>query len=127
MAKSNTSTGIVPPITIYADSKEAQDLAPQYVKLIPSTAISGNINSLDLDDEEVPLVEVKPPDEVESPEGPKDEEEVVVKKAPLLSDVELVSKTVSYDASGIPSVTAIFKIRNSSGQIVKSVNARVQI
>lgn len=127
MAKSNTSTGIVPPITIYADSKEAQDLAPQYVKLIPSTAISGNINSLDLDDEEVSLSEVKPPDEVEGPEGTKAKEEVIVKKAPLLSDVELVSKTVSYDASGIPSVTAIFKIRNSSGQIVKSVNARVQV
>ena len=68
--------------------------------------------------------------EVEGPNDPEAEakkEDLSVKKAPLLSDIELVSKTISYDSTGTPSVTVIFKVRNSSGEFVKSVNARVQV
>jgi len=42
-------------------------------------------------------------------------------------DIELVSNTVVYDAAGNPSSTVVFKVRNSSGQKVKSVNARVKV
>jgi len=46
---------------------------------------------------------------------------------PLLSDITVVSNTVEYDSSGIPTATVVFKIKNSAGDLVKSVNARVQL
>ena len=49
------------------------------------------------------------------------------KKAPTLMDIEVVSNSVVYDALGNPSTTIIFKVRNSSGEDVKAVNARVKV
>ena len=42
-------------------------------------------------------------------------------------DIELVSNVVSYDASGNPYSVVTFKVRNSSGEKVKSINARVKV
>ena len=42
-------------------------------------------------------------------------------------DIEVVSNTVVYDAAGNPSSTIVFKVRNSSGEDVKAVNARVKV
>ena len=124
MAKSSTSTGVVPLITTYSNTKEANDLGIQFKNVVQANVVGNIASNLDLDDGDVTLETIageEPQDPTEPIETP------VVKKAPLLSDIELVSKTVSYDASGIPSVTAIFNIRNSSGQSVKAVNARVQV
>lgn len=124
MAKSGTSTGVVPLITTYSNTKEAKDLAPQFRNVVQANVVGNVATSLDLDDGDITLESVVGEETVD----PKEPIEIpVVKKAPLLSDIELVSKTVSYDPSGIPSVTAIFNVRNSSGQVVKAVNARVQV
>jgi hypothetical protein len=40
--------------------------------------------------------------------------------------MQLVSNSVVYDAAGNPSVTAVFKIKNSSGRELKGINVRVQ-
>jgi hypothetical protein len=46
---------------------------------------------------------------------------------PSLSDIQLFSKNVVYDAAGNPSVELVFKIKNSSGQALKGINARVEL
>jgi hypothetical protein len=45
---------------------------------------------------------------------------------PSLSDIEVVSNTVVYDSAGIPSVKIIFKVKNSSGKVLKAIDARVE-
>jgi hypothetical protein len=131
---SNTKVGIVSPITTYADGKEAKDVASQYLKVFPANIVGTTSNiSTSLDDNDLSLesnleIEI----DLESQSENKEEtdskkEDIVIKKAPLLSDVELVSNSISYDATGTPSVTVVFKVRNSSGQSIKAVNARVQI
>jgi hypothetical protein len=47
--------------------------------------------------------------------------------APSLSDIQVVSKDIVYDAAGNPSVQVVFKIKNSSGQKLKAINARVEL
>ena len=46
---------------------------------------------------------------------------------PNVSDISIVSNTVVYDAAGNPSVTLIFKVKNSSGETLKGMNAKVEL
>jgi hypothetical protein len=130
MAKktSNTGFGIVSPITAYADGKEVSDLASQYIKIFPANvvgAISLASDSLYFDD--IDLEDELTTDEESESESESNIDDKDIKRAPSLSDIELVSNTVVYDASGNPSATVVFKVRNSIGESVKSVNARVQV
>jgi hypothetical protein len=127
---SETAVGAPAPVVAYAGSAEAALIAPHRRITIKSNVVGANFlpsASLYVDD-------VDPEDSwiVESTEKEKKDEEEIpqdvrVKKAPSLMDIELVSNTVVYDASGNPSATVVFKIRNSSGEKVKSVNARVKV
>ena len=47
--------------------------------------------------------------------------------APSLSDIQVISREVVYDSAGNPSVQVVFKIKNSSGQKLKAINARVEL
>jgi hypothetical protein len=127
---SETAVGAPAPVVAYAGSAEAALIAPHRRVTIKSNVVGANFlpsASLYIDD-------VDPEDSwiVESTEKEKKDEEEIPQdvgsnKAPSLMDIELVSNTVVYDASGNPSSTVVFKIRNSSGQKVKSVNARVKV
>ena len=125
---SNTGVGIVSPITGYSDGKEANATASQFVKIFPSRIVgaislpSTSLYTDDLDPED--LTDADEDGESENEDGSEDE---VSKKAPTLADIEIVSNTVSYDAADNPTATIVFKVRNSSKEIIKSVNARVQI
>jgi len=48
-------------------------------------------------------------------------------RVPSLSDISIVSNTVVYDAAGNPSVTLIFKVKNSSGEVLSGMNAKVEL
>jgi hypothetical protein len=130
MAKktSNTGFGIVSPITAYADGKEVSDLASQYIKIFPANVVGTSsfpsrslvFDDIDLEDEFIT-------DEESESESESSIDDKDIKRGPSLSDIELISNTIVYDASGNPSATVIFKIRNSIGESVKSVNARVQV
>lgn len=124
---SNTKVGIVSPITAYADGKEAKDVASQYVKIYPANVIGtiGPSNSLysdDLGPEDAFVADNESEEETDDSNADKP-----IRKAPTLADIELISNTVSYDATGTPSATIVFKVRNSSNERIKSVNARVQV
>jgi hypothetical protein len=60
--------------------------------------------------------------------GEEDGDEVVSKKknTPLLSDIQVVSNEVVYDAAGNPTSKIVFKIKNSSGELLKAVNVKVE-
>ena len=60
----------------------------------------------------------------ESDEGEESEERK--KNTPNLSDIEVISNEVIYDASGNPTAKIVFKVKNSSGVDIKAVNVRVE-
>lgn len=122
---SNTEVGIVSPVVGYEGGDESKTVASQYTRLIPSRVVGSlTLPSTSLYIDDIGVEDREKADEEAEPELPG---EVDKKKAPTLSDIELVSNTVVYDAAGNPSATVIFKVRNSSGELIKSVNARVQV
>jgi hypothetical protein len=63
----------------------------------------------------------------EGDEGDEGEESEERKKnTPNLSDIEVISNEVIYDASGNPTAKIVFKVKNSSGVDIKAVNVRVE-
>ena len=63
----------------------------------------------------------------EGDEGDDGEESEERKRnTPNLSDIEVVSNEVVYDASGNPTAKIVFKVKNSSGVELKAVNVRVE-
>lgn len=121
---STTGIGNVAPVTVYSNSKENNDLSPNSKVVLPGNIIgpmgqaSSELNADEID------IEIYPPEDpgvVANPEDP-----TLVYGVPKLSDIQLISNSVVYDASGNPSVTAVFKIKNSSGRELKGINVRVQ-
>jgi len=45
---------------------------------------------------------------------------------PSLSDIEIISNEVVFDSAGLPSAKIIFKVKNSSGKVLKAIDARVE-
>lgn len=125
---SDTAVGSVSPVVAYSGSAEALTIAPHKVKTIKSNVVGSDFfssASLYIDDLDPEDVIGDPKKVTDDPsEKPSD---IPAKKAPSLMDIELVSNSIVYDATGTPSVTVVFKVRNSSGQTVKSVNARVKV
>jgi hypothetical protein len=127
---SETAVGAPAPVVAYAGSAEAALIAPHRRVTIKSNVVGANflpsasLYADDIDPEDAWIVESTEKEKKDEEEIPQD---VRVKKSPSLMDIELVSNTVVYDASGNPSATVVFKIRNSSGEKVKSVNARVKV
>ena len=123
---SNTGIGAVPPIVAYSDSKEANDIASSYVKIYPAYIVS----SLGKPSSSLYTSSVDPEDAVSADSNSNEDKKAtsaVARKAPTLMDIELVSNTVVFDAAGNPTATVVFKVRNSSGEDVKSVKAKVKI
>ena len=81
-----------------------------------------SVASPDLDSDEINL-EITPEDDPAVVVGNPDP---FFYGVPQLSDMQLISNSVVYDAAGNPSVTAVFKIKNSSGRELKGINVRVQ-
>jgi hypothetical protein len=126
---SSTGVGITSPIVVYEDDKEARDVSSNYLRVYPARVATGvgdtssslyvtSVDPEDLSDADKKAEEAA----AAAKDGTK-----LTKKAPTLMDIEVVSNTVVYDASKNPSATVVFKVRNSSGEDVKAVNARVKV
>jgi hypothetical protein len=123
-----TTTGRFP---LFSNSPEVQDADPSLVRLVRGNSLSslylslGNLMADDIDMVDAELVDVEGNSDGSSEEGSL---EVSLRSGvPSSSDISIVSNTVVYDASGIPSVTLIFKIKNSSGETLKGMNAKVEL
>ena len=125
--ESTTSVGVVAPLTDYADGITSYYLAPHFGRSYPVRR-DGDVISIILDDDliidddpsETPKDNPDDPKSADDPTKPK-----TIKKSPTLMDIELISNEVVYDSANNPTAKITFKIRNSSGESVKGVNALV--
>ena len=118
--ESTTSVGVVAPLTDYADGITTYYLAPHFGRNYPVRR-DGDLISVSLEDESF-VVEGE-----EGEEGEEGREKPgLTRKSPTLMDIELISNEVVLDAANIPTAKVTFRIRNSSGEVVKAVNALVQ-
>jgi len=125
---STTSVAADAPIAIYSNSPEATDLGPNYRRLIPGNTVGPlYLGSPDVNYSEIDVTLSIAEDATAEAKAAEESSVVVYPSAPSLSDIEVSSRNVVYDAAGNPSVELVFKIKNSSGQNLKGINARVEL
>jgi hypothetical protein len=125
---STTSVAADAPIALYSNSPEVTDLGPNYRRLIPGNTIGARyLGSADIGYSEIDGTLYQAEDAAAEEEAAEEASDVKVLSSPSLSDIQVVSKNVVYDASGNPSVEIVFKIKNSSGQELKGINTRVEL
>ena len=118
-----TTSGTFP---LYTNSPEVNDFDPALVRYIRGNSLSsvylaqGDIDSDDVDSTSEFITDM-PDDLTDTPS------DVVSVGVPSISDISIVSNDVIYDAAGNPSVTVVFKVKNSSGTTLKGMNARVEL
>ena len=110
-------------IFLYANSKEITNLDPKYYKIIPGSGRSSRFGSFNGTFSDIPQYPTDPgtPTVIIPPGGG------VSSVAPNLSDISVTRNEVVYDAAGKPTVTVVFKIKNSSGININGINARVSV
>lgn len=117
-----TTTGRFP---LYSNSPEVTDMDPSLVYLRPGNSLSnlyltGNeFNEDDIGDDFGGDIGDETGDD---PKNPSDR-----KGIPSKSDISIVSQTISVDVLGQPTVNVIFKIKNSSGETLRGMNARIEV
>lgn len=124
-----TTTGRFP---LFSNSPEINDADPSLVRIVRGNSLSALYLSVgsDLLSEDVDALDgtLVTGEERSGDEGDKSTDgEVFRKGVPNVSDISIVSNTVVYDAAGNPSVTLVFKIKNSSGETLKGMNAKVEL
>jgi hypothetical protein len=132
---SETAVGAPAPIVVYAGSAEEALIAPHKRITIASNIVgakyfpSSSLYTDEIDSENLYLIDSKELDDKddEKEDDGDSDSPFILKKSPTLMDIELVSNTIVYDPAGNPTGKVVFKIRNSSGEEVKSVNARVKV
>jgi hypothetical protein len=124
-----TTTGRFP---LFSNSPEINDADPSLVRIVRGNSLSALYLSVgsDLLSEDVDALDgtLVTGEERSGDEGDKSTDgEVFRKGVPNVSDISIVSNTVVYDAAGNPSATLVFKIKNSSGETLKGMNAKVEL
>lgn len=124
-----TTTGRFP---LFSNSPEVNDADPSLVRLVAGNSLSALYlaSGSDLLSEDVDALDgtLVTGEDGSRDEGNKSTDgEVFRKGVPNVSDISIVSNTVVYDAAGNPSVTLVFKIKNSSGETLKGMNAKVEL
>lgn len=127
---STTGVAADAPISVYAGSKENADLMPSQKKVFPGNFVGATYaSSSELGTDEVDFEAdlITDDEETSSQESSsQDSSDSIVLRAPSLSDIQMISNQIVYDALGNPSVTVVLKVKNSSGQELKGINARIQ-
>ena len=123
---STTSVTADAPIALYSNSPEITDVNSNYIKVIPGNTVGAMyLASGDISYNEVDGTTIVAEDEASATADAEKPVVTPASAAPSLSDIQVISREVVYDASGNPSVQMMFKIKNSSGQKLKGINARV--
>lgn len=129
---STTGVAADAPISVYAGSKENADLMPSQKKVFPGNfvgaayASSNELGTDDVDFEADLIIDEEETSNKEAESGSQESAGLLDFNAPTLSDIQIISNETVYDAAGNPSVTVVFKVKNSSGQELKGINARIQ-
>lgn len=122
-----TSSGL---IWLYENSPERTNLDPAIVGLIPGNSItavpltSANLRNDDLTEDDLDDAEnSSAEDDAENSSESSSRRSLI----PSIGDIQILSNIVEYDAAGIPTGTVVFRIKNSSGEMLKGMNARIQV
>jgi hypothetical protein len=119
-----TTTGRFP---LYSNSPEVQDADPSLVRFVRGNSLSAlYLSNGNLGAEDIEIVTEEITGETGNGTGTGGEGSFR-SGVPNVSDISIVSNTVVYDAAGNPSVTLIFKVKNSSGESLKGMNAKVEL
>lgn len=125
---STTSVTADSPLVFYSNSPEVTDVGPNYIRIIPGNTVGPlYLSSGDVSYNEVDGTIIVAEDVAAAAEAANDNKPTEAFKFPSLSDIQVISKEVVYDASGAPSVNLVFKIKNSSGITLKGINAKVEL
>lgn len=127
--KSTTGIASDAPISVYAGSKENADLLASQKKVFPGNVVGAvYAASTELGSDEIDFEEDLVGDDFATTETRSNEAAATIlgSISPYISDISVISNEVVYDAAGNPSVTVVLKVKNSSGQTLKGINARVQ-
>ena len=125
---STTSVAADAPIAVYSNSPEINDLGPNYRRVIPGNTIGPiYLGSQGIDFNEIDLELSLDEDSILEELASDETSSIANQNAPSLSDIQVVSNTVVYDDTGNPSVSLVFKIKNSSEKALKGMNVRVEL
>ena len=115
-----TTTGRFP---LYSNSPEVTDMDPALIYLRKGNSLS----SLYLAGSDFTEDDIGDDSGGEIGDEDGNGEEDNRKGIPSKSDISIVSQTIEVDILGQPTVTIIFKIKNSSGETLKGMNARIEV
>lgn len=126
MAKqSKTSSSSQPtaaPLATVADSLLANTTNSNYLAFLNANAAAARLLGQQSESNLNVLEEVK--EEEFNPDDINIDDETSGNSTPLLSDIKVLSNTVVYDAANNPSVRVVFRVKNSSGKVLKGVDVK---
>ena len=110
------------PLDFYTNSNHLAFVLPKFA----AAQNQGKLGSNDIDDDlsEEEEEEESEEEELESEEGEESEEEKTGR--PSFSDIEIVSNEVVRGVGDIPTAKIVFKVKNSSGVELKTIQVRVE-
>ena len=108
------------PLDFYTNSNHLAFVLPKF----GAAQNQGKLGSNDIDDDLSEEEEEQSEEEVESEEG--EESEKTKNNRPSLSDIEIVSNEIVFDAANNPTAKIVFKVKNSSGVELKAIDVRVE-
>jgi hypothetical protein len=116
-----TTTGRFP---LYSNSPEVTDMDPALVYLRRGNSLSSlYLTGSDFTEDDIGDDFGGEIGDETGDEGKEDKR----KGIPSKSDISIVSQTISVDLLGQPTVNIVFKIKNSSGETLKGLNARIEV
>jgi hypothetical protein len=116
-----TTTGRFP---LYSNSPEVTDMDPALIYLRRGNSLSNlYLTGSDFTEDDIGDDFGGEIGDETGNEGKEDTR----KGIPSKSDISIVSQTIDVDVLGQPTVTVIFKIKNSSGETLKGMNARIEV
>jgi hypothetical protein len=104
------------PLDFYTNSNHLAFVLPKF----GAAQNQGKLGSNDIDDD----LSEEEEEELESGEGEESEEEKTGR--PSLSDIQVISNEIVFDAANNPTAKIVFKVKNSSGVELKEIDVRVE-
>jgi hypothetical protein len=108
-------------LDFYTNSNYLAFELPQFAAAQRQGKLGSNDIDDDLSEEEE---EESEEEELESEEGEESDEEKTGR--PSLSDIQVISNEIVFDAANNPTAKIVFKVKNSSGVELKAIDVRVE-
>jgi len=112
---SETELTTVSPITVYEGSRDALTIDPRYVKYITTKTAPSYISSANLTGDSSGFEYVVTDEEYESP------------GTPHMEDIKIIKNSTYVDKKNNVRTQIVFRVRNSSGEKIKGVDARISV